>query len=85
MSNVPVKIMGWKSCDEVRFDLGPILQCQIRVAKLKVLRTLLLLLLEVWGVVLEAWDMKPTYKKSWAGNFLMYYSDLTLGTSFKVR
>ena len=27
--------MGWESFDVVRFDVGPILQCQMRVAKLK--------------------------------------------------
>ena len=29
--------MGWASSDEVRFDLGPLFQGQMRVAKLKVL------------------------------------------------
>ena len=28
--------------------------------------------------------MKPSYRKSWAGNFLMW-SDFTLGPSFKVK
>ena len=28
--------------------------------------------------------MKPTHRRSWAGNLLMF-SDLTLGPSFKVR
>ena len=27
--------MGWESSDVVRFDLGPLLQGQIRIAKLK--------------------------------------------------
>ena len=27
--------MGWESVDVVRFDLGPLLQCQTRIAKLK--------------------------------------------------
>ena len=27
--------MGWESCDVVRFDLGPLLQGQTRIAKLK--------------------------------------------------
>ena len=27
--------MGWESCDVVRFDLGPLLQVQMRVLKLK--------------------------------------------------
>ena len=35
-------------------------------------------------LVLEVWDGKPTYRKSWAGN-LMVWSDLTLGPSFKVK
>ena len=44
---------------------------------LKVLITRLLLVLEVW-------DGKPTYRKSWAGNLLVW-SDLTLDPSFKVK
>ena len=35
-------------------------------------------------LVLEVWDSKATYKKSWAGNLLVR-SDLTLGPSFKVK
>ena len=27
--------MGWESVDVVRFDLGPLLQCQTNIAKLK--------------------------------------------------
>ena len=61
--------MGWQSFCVVRFDLGPLLQGQTRIAKLKVLITHLLLVLEVW-------DGKPTYRKSWAKNLLMW-SDLT--------
>ena len=34
--------------------------------------------------VLEAWYVKPTYKKSWAGNLLMLL-DLILDPSFKVK
>ena len=34
--------------------------------------------------VLEVCNMKPTYKKSWAGNLLMW-SDLTFDPSFKVK
>ena len=44
---------------------------------LKVLITCLLLVLEVC-------NMKPTYRRSWAGNLLMF-SDLTLGPCFKVK
>ena len=60
-----------------RFDHGPLLQGQTGRAKFKVLITHLLLVLEVCNV-------KPTYKKSWARNLLMW-SDLTLGPSFKVK
>ena len=40
--------MGWVSIGVVRFDLGPLFQGQTRIAKLKVLITRLLLLLELW-------------------------------------
>ena len=62
--------MGWESFGVVRFDLGPLLQGQTSVAKLKSAHTRLLLVLEVW-------DGKPTYRKSWAGNLLVW-SNLTL-------
>ena len=61
--------MDWESSGVVRFDLGPPLQGQTRIAKLKVLITHLLLVVEVW-------DDKPTYRKSWAGNLLVWI-DLT--------
>ena len=71
--------MGWESFDVVRFDLGHLLQGQTRIPKLrkKVLIARLLLVLEVCNV-------KPTYRKSWARNLLMW-SDLTLGPSFRVK
>ena len=69
--------MGQESFDMVRFDLGPLLRGQTRIAKLKILITRLLLVLEVW-------DGKPTFRKSWAGN-LFVWSDLTLDLSFKVK
>ena len=68
--------MGCESSGVVRFDLGPLLQGQTRIANLKVLITRLLLVLEVW-------HGKATYRKSWAGNLLMW-SNLTLDPSFKV-
>ena len=68
--------MGWESVDVVRFDLGPLLQGQTKIAKLKVLITRLLLVLEVS-------DGKPTYRKSWAGNVFVWL-DLTLDLFFKV-
>ena len=40
--------MGWESFDIVRFDLGPLLQGQTRIAKFKMFITRLLLVLEVW-------------------------------------
>ena len=68
--------MGWESTfDVVRFDLGPLLQGQTRTAKLK--SAFLLLVLQVCNV-------KPTYRKSWAGNLLIW-SYLTLSPSFKVK
>ena len=56
--------MGWESFDVVRFDLGPLLQGHTRITNLTVLLTRLLLVLEVW-------DGKPTYMKSWTGNLLV--------------
>ena len=35
-------------------------------------------------LVLEVWDGKPTYRKSWAG-ILLVWSDLTWDPSFKVN
>ena len=69
--------MHWESSGVVGFDLEPLLQGQTRIAKHKRLITRLLLVLEVW-------DGIPTYRKSWAGNLLVW-SDLTLGPSFKVK
>ena len=49
--------MGWESFSVVRFDLGPLLQGQTRIASLKVLIPRLLLVVQVW-------DGKSTYRKS---------------------
>ena len=68
--------MSWESFGVVGFDLEPLLQGQTRIAKLKVLITRLLLILDVCNA-------KPTYRKSWARNLLML--DLTFGPSFKVK
>ena len=35
--------MGWESCDVVRFDLGPLVQGQTRIAKLKSAYNLLII------------------------------------------
>ena len=70
--------MGLESFGVVGLDLGPLVQGQTRIVKLKkVLIAHLLLALEVW-------DGKPAYGKSWAGNLLMW-SDLTLGLLFVKR
>ena len=58
------------------FDLEPFLQSQTRIAKLKSAYKSLL--------VLEVCNVKPTDRKSWAGNLLMW-SDLTLSPTFKVK
>ena len=60
---------------QINFDLGPLLQGQMRIGKVLITHLLL---------VLEVWDGKPTCRKSWAGNLLVW-SDLTLGPSFKVK
>ena len=57
--------MGWESFGVVRFHLRPLLPGQTKIAKLKVLITRVLLVLEVW-------DGKPTYRKSWAGILLVF-------------
>ena len=71
------EIMSWEFFGVVGFHLGPLLQGQMRIAKLKMLITRLLLVLEVS-------NGKPTYRKSWAGNLLVW-SDLTWDPSFKVN
>ena len=50
---------------------GPSFKVKRGLPKVKVPITRLLLVLEVW-------DGKPAYRKSWAGNLLVW-SDLTLG------
>ena len=57
--------MGWESFGVVRFDLGPLLQGQTRIAKPKCAYNWLLLVLEVW-------DGTPTYRKSWGRNLLVW-------------
>ena len=70
-------MIGWESIGVVRFDRGPLLQGQVKIAKLKLLVTR-------EKLVSEVWDGKPTYRKSWAG-ILLVWSDLTLDPSFKVN
>ena len=68
--------MGWESSGVVRVTLDPSFKVRRGYLNLKVLITRLLLVVQVW-------DGKPTHRKSWAGNLLVW-SDLTLG-SFKVK
>ena len=69
--------MSWESFGVVGFNLGPLLQGQMRVGKLKrVYNSLIILILEVYNA-------KPTHTKSKARNLLML--DLTIGPSFKVK
>ena len=69
--------MCCESSDVVRIDLGPLLQGQTRIAKLKSAYTSLI-------IGPRGLDGKPTYRKSLAGNLLVW-SNLTLGPSFKVK
>ena len=69
--------MGWESFGVVGFDLGPLLQGQTRIGKLKSAYNSLM-------IGRTGLDGKPTHRKSWAGNLLVWL-DLTLGPSFKVK
>ena len=83
--------MSWESFYVVGFDLGPLLQGQMRIAKHKNAHNSLIIGPTALGwlitrllLVLDVWDGIPTYRKSCAGNLLVW-SDLTLGPSFKVN
>ena len=65
------EIMGCESVDMVRFDLGTLLQDQMRIAKIERPTTRLLLVTQIW-------DGKPSHRKSLARNLLVW-SDLTFG------
>ena len=69
--------MDWESFDVVRLHLGLARQGQMRIAKHKSAYNALKLVLEVF-------NLTPTYRKSWNGNLLMC-SDLNLGPSFKIK
>ena len=56
--------MGWESFGVVRLNLGPLVQGQTRIAKLKSAYNSLIIGLEVC-------NMKTNYRKSWAANFLI--------------
>ena len=88
--------MCWESFAVVRFDLGALIQGQMTMPKLKSAYTLdpsfkvkllwpnLKVPISRLLLVLEVWDVKTTYRKTCAGNLLMW-SDLTLGPWFKVK
>ena len=61
--------MGWESFGLVKFDLGALVQGQMRIAYN-------LLIIDPRGA-------KSTHTKSWARSLLML--DLTFGLSFKVK
>ena len=71
------EIMGWESFDVVRFDFGSFLRGQTIAKSESAYKSPFLGPIEVCNV-------KPSYRKSWAGNFLMC-SDFTFGPSFKVK
>ena len=58
-------------------SLSPSLKVKRRQPNVKIPRTLLLL-------ILEDCNVKPTYRKSWAWNLLMW-TDLALGPLFKLK
>ena len=68
--------MGWESFGVVGFDLGPLLEGQTRIAKLKSAFNSLI-------IGLRGNNANPTHTKSWTRNLLML--DLTFGPSFKVN
>ena len=61
--------MGWESFGVVIFDLGPLLQGQMRIAKLKSAYNSLII-----GV--QVWDGKPTYRKSLVGKLFIDIADI---------
>ena len=68
--------MGWESFGVVGFNLGPLLQGQTRITKVKSAYNSLI-------IGPRGWINQP-YRKSLAGNLLVWL-DLTLGPSFKVK
>ena len=68
--------MGWESFGVVGFDLGPLLQGQTKIVKLKSAYKSLI-------IGSRFWDGKPSNRKSWAGNLLVWL-DLTVDPFFKV-
>ena len=77
MVSQPIENHGLGIFFVVRFDLGPLVQGQTRIAKVKSAYNSL-------TIGPRGWDAKPTYGKSWAWNLLVS-SDLTPDPSFKVK
>ena len=69
--------MGCESFGVIGFDLWPLFQGQMRIAKISVHILLIRIPRGLQSVT-------PTYRKSWAKNLLIW-SDFTLGFSFKVK
>ena len=69
--------MGWESFGVVGFNLGPLLQGQMKMAKFNSAYNSLII-----GPRGLGWS--TTYRKLWAGNLLVW-SDLTSYPSFKVK
>ena len=69
--------MSWEFFGVVGFHLGPLLQGQMRIAKLKSAYNSLI-------IGPRGLEWKPTYRKLWAGNLLVW-SDFTLDPSFQVK
>ena len=67
--------MGWESFGVIGFNLWPLFQGQMRIAKISVY---ILLIRIPRGLQCH------TNRKSWAKNLLIW-SDFTLGFSFKVK
>ena len=61
----------------VRFDLGPLIQGQMRISKFESAYNSLI-------IGPRGLQCEKNYRKLWAGNLLMW-SDLTFGPSFKVN
>ena len=69
--------MGWESSGVVRFDLGPPLQGQTRIAKLKSADSSLIIGPRGLGWQTNLWEIMDRN--------LLVWSDLTLGCPFKVK
>ena len=80
--------MGWESINMVRFDLGTLLQGQMRITKHKSAYNSLIIGPRGWNEnqPIENHELGIFWcgRISWAGNLLVW-SDLTLDPSFQVK